>query len=191
MDVANISLAVLIPAVIFLIVLFFFLGWLLNTKIGKKSLQTAEEKAKQIISDAQKESQNLKREKLLEVKDEWYKKKLDFDNDLNQKKQKYASIEKQLSTREENIEKKFDLVIKKEKENKQLERELQTLKKDLDTKVLEIQKLEAEQNDKLEKISGLSKEEAKKMLMENLVDNAKTESARLIKDLHDKAKSRC
>lgn len=188
MDVANISLAVLIPAVIFLFVLFFFLGWLLNTKIGKKSLQTAEEKAKQIIGDAQKESQNLKREKLLEVKDEWYKKKLDFDNDLNQKKQKYASIEKQLSTREENIEKKFDLVIKKEKENKQLERELQTLKKDLDTKVLEIQKLEAEQNDKLEKISGLSKEEAKKMLMENLIDNAKTESARLIKDLHDKAK---
>jgi ribonucrease Y len=71
MDVANISLAVLIPAVIFLIALFFFLGWILNTKLGKKSLSASEEKAKQIISDAQKESQNLKREKLLEVKDEW------------------------------------------------------------------------------------------------------------------------
>jgi ribonuclease Y len=189
MDVANIGLSVLIPAVIFLIVLFFFLGWYLNSKFGKKSLTAAEERAKQIISDAQKESQNLKREKLLEVKDEWYKKKLDFDNDLNQRKQKYANIERQLSAREENIEKKFDLVLKKEKENKQLERELQNLKRDLDTKLVEIQKLEAEQNEKLEKISGLSKEEAKKMLMENLVDNAKAESARLIKDLHDKAKA--
>ena len=189
MDVANIGLSVIIPAVIFLIVLFFFLGWYLNSKVGKRSLSAAEERSKQIINDAQKESQNLKREKLLEVKDEWYKKKLDFDNDLNQKKQKYSNIEKQLSAREENIEKKFDLVLKKEKENKQLERELQNLKKDLDTKLIEIQKLEAEQNEKLEKISGLSKEEAKKMLMENLVDNAKAESARLIKDLHDKAKT--
>jgi len=189
MDVTNIGLSVIIPAVIFLIVLFFFLGWYINSKVGKRSLSAAEERAKQIVSDAQKESQNLKREKLLEVKDEWYKKKLDFDNDLNQKKQKYSNIEKQLSGREENIEKKFDLVLKKEKENKQLERELQNLKKDLDLKLVEIQKLEAEQNEKLEKISGLSKEEAKKMLMENLVDNAKAESARLIKDLHDKAKT--
>jgi ribonuclease Y len=189
MDVANLSLAVLIPAVVFLIVIFFFLGWYLNSKKGKKSLLAAEERAKQIINDAQKESQNLKREKLLEVKDEWYKKKLDFDNEINQKKQKYSNIEKQLSAREENIEKKFDLVLKKEKENKQLERELQNLKRDLDIKLSEIQRIEAEQNDKLEKISGLSKEEAKKMLMENLLDNAKAESARLIKDLHDKAKS--
>jgi len=189
MDVANISLAVLIPAVVFLIVLFFFLGWYLNTKIGKKSLSASEEKAKQIVNDAQKESQNLKREKLLEVKDEWYKKKLEFDNEINQKKQKYSSIEKQLTAREENIEKKFDLVLKKEKENKQLERELQNQKKDIDTKVVEIHKLETEQNEKLEKISGLSKEEAKRMLMDNLLDNAKSESARLIKDLHDKAKT--
>ncbi len=189
MDVANISLVVLIPAVIFLIVLFFFAGWFINSKVGKKSLLASEERAKQIVNDAQKESQNLKREKLLEVKDEWYKKKLEFDSEVNQKKQKYSNIEKQLSVREENIEKKFDLVIKKEKENKQLERELQNLKKDLDSKFLEVQKLEAEENEKLEKISGLSKEEAKKMLMDNLVDNAKAESARLIKDLHDKAKA--
>lgn len=189
MDVVSISPLVLIPAVIFLIALFFFLGWYLNSKIGKKSLLASEERAKQIVTDAQKESQNLKREKLLEVKDEWYKKKLEFDNELNQKKQRYGNIEKQLSAREENIEKKFDLVIKKEKENKQLERELQNQKKEIELKVVDIQKLEAEQNEKLEKISGLSKEEAKKMLMENLIDTAKTESARLIKDLHDKAKS--
>jgi ribonuclease Y len=189
MDAANISLIVLIPVVIFLVILFYYLGWLTNSKLGKKSIAAAEEKAKQIINDAQKESQNLKREKLLEVKDEWYKKKLEFDNDLNQKKQKLGNIEKQLSGREENIEKKFDLVIKKEKENKQLERDLQNTKKNIDAKIIELQKIEAEQNEKLEKISGLSKEEAKKMLMENLIDTAKSESARLVKDLHDKAKA--
>ena len=189
MDVSYISLAVLIPTVIFLLVLFFYLGWLTNSKLGKKSLKASEERAKQIISDAQKESQNLKREKLLEVKDEWYKKKLEFDNEVNHRKQKFANLEKQLSIREENIEKKFDLVIKKEKENKQLERELQNLKKEYDAKLAEIQRIEEEQNEKLQKISGLTKEEAKKMLIENLIDNAKAESARIIKDIHDKAKA--
>ena len=167
MDVTNISLVVLIPTVIFLIVLFFFLGWYLNTKVGKKSLSAAEEKAKQIINDAQKESQNLKREKLLEVKDEWYKKKLDFDNDLNQKKQKYSNIEKQLSAREENIEKKFDLVLKKEKENRQLERELLNQKKDLDTKLVEIQKHEAEQNE-TSKVDGDSDNSLEKLTKKEL-----------------------
>jgi len=57
--------------VIVLVVLFFYLGWMFNSKIGKKSIASAEERAKQIISEAQKESNNTKREKLLEVKDEW------------------------------------------------------------------------------------------------------------------------
>jgi len=63
----------LIPMVIVLVVLFFYLGWMFNSRIGKKSLVSAEERAKQIISDAQKDANNIKREKLLEVKDEWYK----------------------------------------------------------------------------------------------------------------------
>ena len=121
----------LITMGIVLSILFFFLGWMINSKSGKNSKVVAEEKAKQIIADAQKEANNIKREKLLEVKDEWYKKKVEFDGEVNQKRQKLSSLEKQLSTREENIEKKFDLVIKKEKDNKQFEKELLEQKKEL------------------------------------------------------------
>src|SRR5690606_30089473 len=81
----------LIPMVIILVVVFFYLGWMFNSKIGKKSIVSAEDRAKQIIADAQKESNNIKREKLLEVKDEWYKKKIEFDNEVNQKRQKLAN----------------------------------------------------------------------------------------------------
>ena len=108
----------LIPMVVLLVVIFFFLGWILNNRIGRKSIASSEERAKQIINDAQKEAANLKREKLLEVKDEWYKKKIDFDNEISVKKSKLSNLEKQLTTREENIEKKFELVLKKERENK-------------------------------------------------------------------------
>ncbi len=179
----------LIPMVIVLVVLFFYLGWLFNSRIGKKSLVSAEERAKHILAEAQKEANNIKREKLLEVKDEWYKKKVEFDNEVNQKRQKIGNLEKQLNVREENIEKKFDLVIKKEKENKQFEKELSDQRKNIELKVSEIGKLEEEQNTKLEKISGLTAEEAKKMLVENLINQAKADVSHIVKEIHDQAKA--
>lgn len=183
------DILILIPMAVVLVVLFFYLGWLFNSKIGKKSLLSAEEKAKQIIADAQKESNNLKREKLLEVKDEWYKKKVEFDNEVNQKRQKISNLEKQLGVREENIEKKFDLVIKKEKEIKEADRHIAEARKNLDLKTKEIARLEAEQNEKLEKLSGLTSEEAKRMLMENMVNQAKTDVSVTVKEIHDQAKA--
>jgi ribonuclease Y len=171
-----------------LLVLFFYLGWMFNSKVGKKSIIAAEEKAEQLIQDAKKEVANLKREKLLEVKDEWYKKKIEFDTEVNQKKQKHSNLEKQIQQREENSEKKFDFVLQKEKEVRKLEKQVQDMKVNLDEKSVEIKKLEVEQNDKLEKISGLTSEEAKKMLAENMINQAKVDVAKTIKEIHDRAK---
>jgi ribonuclease Y len=175
--------------VIVLVVLFFYLGWTFNTKLGKKSIISAEEKAKEIIAEAQKEANNIKREKLLEVKDEWYKKKVEFDSEVNQKRQKIGNLEKQLTVREENIEKKFELVLRKEKENKQFEKELFELRKNIEKRLVEVERLETEQNEKLEKISGLTSDEAKKMLIENMTVQAKTEISHFIKEMHEKAKA--
>ncbi len=179
----------LIPMVIVLVVIFFYFGWWFNSRIGKKSLVSAEERAKQLIDDAQKEATNLKREKLLEVKDEWYKKKVEFDLEVNQKRQKLSHLEKQLITREENIEKKFDIVIKKEKENKQFEKELLDLKKSVETRLAEVDKLEKEQNLRLEKISGLTSEEAKNMLVQNMTNQARADASHITRELIEKAKS--
>jgi ribonucrease Y len=183
------DLIIIIPMVVVLIVLFFALGWILNSKVGKKSIVAAEEKAETIIQDAKKEAANLKREKLLEVKDEWYKKKIEFDTEINQKKQKLSNLEKQIQQREESSEKKFELVLQKEKDLRKLEKQVQDGKISLDEKTIEIKKLEVEQNDKLEKISGLTSEEARKMLVENLVNQAKIDASQTIKEVHDRAKA--
>uniref|UniRef100_A0A832DMB9 Ribonuclease Y n=1 Tax=Ignavibacterium album TaxID=591197 RepID=A0A832DMB9_9BACT len=183
------DLIILIPMIAVLLALFFYLGWWFNSKVGKKSIASAEARAEQIIQDAQKEANNLKREKLLEVKDEWYKKKVEFDNEVNQKKQKLANLEKQLITREENSEKRYDLIIQKEREVRKLEKELAELKNSLDQRAEEIKRLEAEQNEKLEKISGLTSEEAKKILINNMIDEAKTDAAQIVKEIYDKAKA--
>lgn len=183
------DLIILIPMIAVLLALFFYLGWWFNSKVGKKSIVSAEARAEQIIQDAQREANNLKREKLLEVKDEWYKKKVEFDNEVNQKKQKLANLEKQLVAREENSEKRYDLIIQKEREVRKLEKELTELKISLDQRAEEIKRLEAEQNEKLEKISGLTSEEAKKILINNMIDEAKTDAAQIVKEIYDKAKA--
>ena len=179
----------LIPMLAIVIIVFFYLGWMFNSRIGEKNISTAEEQAKKILEDADKEAKNVKREKLLEVKDEWYKKKTEFDKEVQQKRQKLNALEKQLSLREENSEKKFDLVLQKERENKKFEQDLNEQRKLADKKLDELNRLEQEQNTKLEKISGLSSEDAKKLLMENLVNDAKTEAAFTIKEIIDRAKT--
>ncbi|HLG31524.1 MAG TPA: ribonuclease Y [Ignavibacteriaceae bacterium] len=178
----------IIPMLVVVIVVFFYLGWMFNSRLGKKSLASAEEETKRIIADADKEAKNIKREKLLEVKDEWYKKKLEFDKDIQSRKQKLGNLEKQLSLREENSEKKFDLVLQKERENKKIEKDLEELKTSVGRKQEEVLRLENAQNEKLEKISGLTSEEAKSMLIENMVNQAKIDSTQLIKEVIDKAK---
>ncbi|BDQ01763.1 ribonuclease Y [Ignavibacterium sp.] len=183
------DLIILIPMIAVLLALFFYLGWWFNSKTGKKSIVSAEARAEQIIQDAQKEANNIKREKLLEVKDEWYKKKVEFDNEVNQKKQKLANLEKQLLAREENSEKRYDLIIQKEREVRKLEKELADLKLSLDKRSEEIKRLEQEQNERLEKISGLTSEEAKKILINNMIDEAKADAAQIIKEIYDKAKA--
>ena len=183
------DLIIIIPMVAVLLPLFAWLGWFFNSKFGKNSINAAAEKSETMIQDAKKEAANLKREKLLEVKDEWYKKKIEFDTEVNQKKQKLSNLEKQLQQREESSEKKFELVLQKEKELRKLEKQVQDAKVSLDEKTIEIKKLEVEQNDKLEKISGLTSEEAKKMLVENLVNQAKIDASQTIKEVHDRAKA--
>ncbi len=179
----------IIPMLVVIIIVFFYLGWLFNSKVGKKSAALAEENSKRIVADAEKEAKNLKREKLLEVKDEWYKKKIEFDSEVQKKRQKLGNLEKQLTQREENSEKKFDLVLQKERENKKLEQSLTDQRDNLKTKTQEVEQLALEQNDKLERISGLTSDDAKKMLMENMVNQAKIDSIQMIKEVADKAKA--
>jgi ribonuclease Y len=79
-------------------------------------------------------------------------------------------------------------VLQKERTNKKIEKEIAELKSSLEDKKQKLQNIELEQNQRLEKISGLSSEEAKNMLMENMINQAKIDSSQMIKELHDKAR---
>ncbi|MDL1893806.1 DUF3552 domain-containing protein, partial [Sphingobacteriales bacterium CHB3] len=107
---------ILVPLVLLACGISFFIGWFLNQKSGENKVATATDQAKKIILDAEKEAETLKREKLLEVKDEWYSKKKEFDADVQSKRSKLQAQEKALDSREENIDRKVELINKKERE---------------------------------------------------------------------------
>lgn len=166
----------------------FFLGWFLNARSGHNKIEGAEARAKKVLEDAEKEANTLKREKLLEVKDEWYKRKKDFDSEQQSKRSKLQASEKQLLSREENVDRRLDVLNKKEAAFQGADRELQEKRKQFDDRDKELQRLVEEENSRLERISGVSREDAKKTLIENLTEHAKSEATQMLKDIRDKAK---
>jgi ribonucrease Y len=179
---------ILIPMVVVIIGLGFYAGWYLNTRSGLNRISSAEERAKRILEEAEKDGNTLKREKLLEAKDEWYKRKKEFENEAQSKRNKLQTFEKQLISREENVDRKLDLLSKKEVSLQGIEKEVTEKRKRLEDRDKELSKLVGEENIRLERISGISRDEAKKQLCDNLIETVKTESAQLMKDLRDKAK---
>ena len=163
-------------------------GWISNKRIGQAKVANAEKMAEKIINDAENTANTLKKEKLLEVKDEWIKLKQNFENETKSRRNELTKLEKQLANREINMDRKVDLLTNKEKKLNQLEKTLSFKETKVSKLEVELEKIIKEQNEKLEKISGISNEEAKKILMENLVDKAKQDAAQIIKDIKDQAR---
>ena len=184
----TLEIYILLPLIVGLCGVTFFTGWYLNAKSTKNKLMSADEQAKKIIEDAEKSSLTLKKEKLLEVKDEWYRKKQEFDSDYQSKKNKLKAFEKQLVDKEENLEKKLDQVSKKERSLDKTEKDHIQKINTLTVKEEKLDQLIREQNTRLENISGLTSEEAKKILMENLLNETKLECTSKLKEIRDEMK---
>jgi ribonucrease Y len=166
----------------------FFAGWYLNARSGQNKITNAQERAKRILEDAEKDGNTLKKEKLLEAKDEWYKRKKEFEADVQSKRNKLQAFEKQLIAREENVDRKLDLLSKKEIALQAVDKDLVEKRKRLEEKDKELSRLVGEENTRLERISGITRDEAKKQLSDNLLETVKSESAQMLKEARDKAK---
>lgn len=179
---------VLVPLIVILCAATFYLGWFMQNKVTKGEINSAEEQAKRIIADGEKAALNIKKEKLLEVRDEWYKKKQEFDADYQAKKNKQKSYEKQLQDKEEVLSKRMDEYAKKEKSINKLENDFNSKIAVVSEKETKLDSLILEQNNKLENISGLTSEEAKNILLNNLIEETKMQAATKLKEIRDEMK---
>jgi ribonuclease Y len=156
-------------------------GYFLRKYVAEKKLKSAEAEAEHILETAKKEVLDKRREAELEAKDLLYRMRQDFECEVKDRKAEIVNLEKRLSQKEENIDRRIDLLEKKEKE---IELRSDTIKKQeesLRLKDSQLHALIAEEKERLQKISSLSSEEAKQILLARLNEELNNEKAVVIK----------
>ena len=150
-------------------------------KVYEAKIGTAEEKAREIIDDALKTAETKKREALLEAKEEALKAKNEFERESKERRAELQRYEKRVLSKEENIDRKTEALEKKDAKLSVKEAELDKIRQ-------EVEEFHSKQLQELEKISGLTSEQAKEYLLKSVEDDVKHETALLIKEYENKAK---
>ena len=164
------------------------IGFFLRKKIVERKISSAEEVTKKIIADAYKEAETLRKEAKIQAKEELYRTKAEFEKETRNKKVELQKLEKRLAQKEENLEKKVNLIDQKEiliAKREKIVASQEKVVKEMEEKYTQL--LE-EQKKQLEKISGMTSEEAKKLLLQSLENEAKHESAKTIRRIEEETK---
>ncbi len=156
--------------------------------IDRARVYTAKQKAEQIIESAEKTAETLKKERLLEARDETLALKRDQDRDHQQRYEQLHSLERRLRDREVNLDKRQERCRQMEREQRDRERDLNVREKTVSNKEEHLDILIAKRQEMLERTANMSAEEAIEELKESLMDKARRETAESVKEMRDKAK---
>ena len=174
-----------IIAVVATLVITALITWVLASNYHKKvsdgKIGSAEERARKIIDEALKTAEDTKREKLLEVKEESLKTRNDLEKEVKDRRNELQRAERRIQQKEENVEKRSEAIERKEQS-------LSAREENLNKKSEEVAKLNEQRLQELEKISGLTSEQAKEYLLKIVEDDVKHESAIMIKNMEAEAK---
>ena len=180
MEFNTLCLILSIAAVV-LCAVFFAAGILYRKKVAEKQIGSAEEEAKRIINEAIKGGENKKREMLLEAKEEIHKSRSEYEREVKERRAEVSKQERRLQQKEEALDKKIDLHEKKEDE---LAKRIAAI----DKKQEEVDSLKRSQMEVLEKISGLTQDEAKAYILKGVEDDVRHETAMKIKEIEAQMK---
>ncbi|MDD4953364.1 MAG: ribonuclease Y [Candidatus Omnitrophica bacterium] len=166
-----------------------FAGYSFRRYVAEKKVQDAEAKARQILEQANKQAQDRHREVELEAKDLLYRMRQDFEHETKDRRLEIASMEKRLAQKEENIDRRLDLLEKKEKEIELKHDGIKKQEESLKAKEGNLHALIAEEKERLQKISSLSAEEAKQILLARLNEELNNEKAVFIRKQEEELRS--
>ncbi len=174
-----------IIAVIATIIIVAPITWGLAVAYRKKTYESkigsAEEKSREIIDEALKTAETKKREALLEAKEESIRTKNELDKETKERRAELQRYERRVLNKEENLDKKSETLERRETS-------LTAREENLNKKLAEAEALRGMRQQELERISGLTSDQAKEYLLKSVEDDVKHDTARLIKDLENKAK---
>lgn len=158
-----------------------FIGILIRKNISERKIGSAELEAKRIVEESVKEAETKKKEILLEAKDESHKLRNELERETKERRAELQKTEKRLFKKEETLDAKSLNIERKEDS-------LQKKLKELELKQARLAAIHDKQSEELERISGLTSEEAKEMLIDNIKREAEQEAAVMVKDIERDAK---
>jgi ribonuclease Y len=157
------------------------IGYIVRKKTAEAKIASAEEESKKIVDEAKKNIEARKKEAILEAKEESHRLRVEAEREARERRNELQRVERRLIQKEESLDKKTEAIERKDENLQKQDAELQEQKKNV-AEVLKRQMME------LEKISGLSFEQARDILLSRVEDEIKHETAMLIKDYENQAK---
>ena len=154
------TIIVYIVVAVIALVIGILAGYIIRKSVGEKAIGSAEQKAKNLILDAENRSETIRKEYILEAKEEAHKLRSDADREIRERRSEISKSERRLIQKEESIDRKLENIEKKEESITNKEQSIISKQKELDHVI-------NQQTEELERISGCSVEEAKAILLEN------------------------
>ena len=176
-------LYIVLPIAGFIIgaIIFFFVGITYRKKVAEKLIGSAEEEAKRMMNDAIKSGESRQREMLLEAKEEIHKTRTETEREIKERRSDLNKQERRLQQKEETLDKKLDNYERKEEEIRKRQQAIAATQE-------EVNLIKKSQLEMLEKISGLTQEEAKVYIIKNVEQEARHDAALKLKDIEAELK---
>ena len=162
-------------------VVFFLIGVQYRKKVAEKEIRSAEEEATRIINEAIRGGESKKKEMLLEAKDEIHKSRTEYEKEVKERRSELSKQERRLQQKEEALDKKLDAYERKEEDLNKKQAAITATQN-------EVELIKRSQMEVLEKISGLTQEDAKKYILENVESQVRHETAMKIKEVESQLK---
>ena len=180
--------ALLIGVAIVFAVGFGLLGWFFKKKQFEKEQGKIKEVTDRMLSDAREESKTIKKEAILEAKEQEIKLRNDFERESKEKRVELQRLENRLNQKEESLDKKEENLQKRNEETTRQQQNLKNKEGELDRKLQDIAEQHTAMIKEFERIAQMSKEEAKAQLVEAITDEARRDAAGMVKNIEAEAK---
>ena len=180
--------SMIILVVIGSIALGVLLGYLLRQRLFKNRQASSEMLSARIVDEAKKESETIKKEAVIQAKENLLKVKAEFEKDTRERKSELENLEKKIRSKEENLDKRIDQLSQKEANFENRDKSLVNKESAFNEKQEKLHRMIEEQKRKLEEIAGISSEEAKNFLIQSMETEAKRDAAVLVRKIEEEAK---
>jgi len=169
---------------------FFVIGFVLRKYTARMKVKRAEERAKAIVEGAKNEAESRKREAQLEAKDLLLKTRADFEKESKERRKEIGGLERRITQREESLDRRIDLLDRKDKDIESRIRNLHSKEKEMQRKDQDLSRLLQEEKERLQQVSGMTVDEAKRILMKRLENDVKQDAAYMVKRIEEETRAK-